>query len=138
MKMRRDVIDMTGWRVGQLVVLQFAGRHYFPGGQTHALWRVFCRSCKQVRTMMGKDIRRHVKAGREASCGPCGVQRMKDKCVERAVRIPSGDTVKTITQIAEESGVPRDTVEKRYHRGWPAERLGEPVKIIRPRKREAK
>jgi hypothetical protein len=60
----RQAIEMTGQRIGKLLVLGRAGMN----GQGHMQWHVRCQ-CGVERAVSGSDMRR----GRRVSCG-CGIR----------------------------------------------------------------
>lgn len=74
-------------------------------------------------------LERHLLVDGVKACRPCALagaaRRVRS---ELSVKLRTG---KTVAQVAQESGLELDTVYGRYRRGWPHERLGDPLRITR-------
>lgn len=63
---RRDIIDLTGQRFGQQVVVRWVGYHYYPSGQGQTMYLARC-DCGTLRRVSGQALRE----GRSVGCNPC-------------------------------------------------------------------
>lgn len=120
---RPETKPMVGRRFGEWEVLAYAGRGRTRGGQARLLYLCRC-SCGRLATVIGAALRRHKAVGTSRSCVRCGRQRAA--AVQRNRSTPVGDG-RTISEIAQATGIPLDTIYHRFIRGWPAERLAAPI-----------
>jgi hypothetical protein len=117
---RHKGADLTGQRFGNLlvegVVLQQRGRW------VSKMWTVRCK-CGRASIVNASDLRR----GRK-SCQWCA-----NAATARARYTRRGGV--NLFDLARRAGLPPDTVQKRYQRGWPVEKLTMP--LLRPATRRA-
>jgi hypothetical protein len=130
---RPDAIPMVGKKYGHLTVLADAGRKDYGRKPYSRGWRLRLRQVR-VRCDCGEEFvarASHVRL-RIRRCLDCAKEENADRNRnEASVYLPNG---KTIAQVAEESGVPLNTVYRRWLRGWPVEELGTPLRTVRPYK----
>lgn len=111
---------MVGRVYGDLEVLRLDGRIQFPGGQTQLAVLVRCKCGREYQAMSA-----HVRYGRALQCDECRKKASSARGRSKlSVRLPNG---LTIAQLAFVHGLDSNTVYRRWLRGWPLERLGDPL-----------
>lgn len=113
--LRSDADLLTGRTFGVLEVGEVVERRHYPSGQSVLVYEVRCTRCGKTSRLDRKLI---VRAHR--FCSSC-VRTLG--AAAQSVALPDG---RTLLDVANASGLPLDTVHKRWARGWPLERLADP------------
>jgi hypothetical protein len=104
-------LAMVGRRFGRLVVIRIEARAYFPSGNQALMVSAQC-DCGRKANYFGA----HVRSGRTTQCAACGkTKRARHGKDILSTRLPSG---KTIAQLADETGIDKNTLTQRLGRGW--------------------
>jgi hypothetical protein len=110
-------IDITGRRFGSVKVIRWDG---WLGH--HKAWLVRCDCGKEWRTRS-----QALREGDTRRCSDCRDQRFREYGkAALSVRVYNG---KTLAQIADAAGLTLNTVYRRWLRGWPVARLGDPLRV---------
>jgi hypothetical protein len=114
MKIRSDVIDMTGRTYGHLKIIRLKSRKRFRT-QTKLLWEAECLMCGSVFDVEGA----HVRQGRTTRCSACS----------QALREVTSTTYVngiSVLEIAKRAGIKPNSAWKRVKRGWDPNKVDEP------------
>jgi hypothetical protein len=120
MAMHPKVIDLTGKRFGRLTVIGYAGRH-----KKKSFWRCRCE-CGFVDRYQAGNLQR----GATTKCKHCRYKYFnRTHCKRRERKLTYKGRTRTISEWAEEIGLPAKTVYHRVLRGLPVERVISPGEL---------
>ncbi len=126
----QGAIPMTGKSYGDLRVIGEEARRDY--GQNSRGWRYRIRmvrvqcKCGAIFVAQAAHVRRNLGA-----CVECGKKKNRQTNRRKnSIRLPSGAT---LAETALAAGLDIGTVYRRWLRGWPEERLGEPLHHVGPR-----